>query len=377
MILGGVFFLEIRNIQPKKVLIIAALIVVAFIFGVTLSQSVKNSTAQENYQHAVKNTYQSVADVKYILQNIADNLNIQNSDQNNFLQALENSKEILANENKNLNQLEVPAEYSDVHKKIIDCLKTEYNLLDRLKENFAIQNEYEAAENFVKSKELFTNLKEQSAFLMVKGIDFEEVFDLSAVSEKLEKYFSAKKQARYEKDQKEQEEREKAAAAERERIEREKQKKFHKTLTMTAEEFRNFYNQNASALPEGDKIKITGVQSDFIPFDKSYVYIFYNKSGFDLVETSYENRVDGFLIANRTSASNYSGNFFWTMLVAAHTLCNENFISNVEDLKEIKQVIVMLMNRINKNNTEVSTYYNGKKFTFCKSSDESLFIVGN
>ena len=267
MILGGVFFLEIRNIQPKKVLIIAALIVVAFIFGVTLSQSVKNSTAQENYQHAVKNTYQSVADVKYILQNIADNLNIQNSDQNNFLQALENSKEILANENKNLNQLEVPAEYSDVHKKIIDCLKTEYNLLDRLKENFAIQNEYEAAENFVKSKELFTNLKEQSAFLMVKGIDFEEVFDLSAVSEKLEKYFSAKKQARYEKDQKEQEEREKAAAAERERIEREKQKNLAKTLNVTPEEFQQRFNENL--------LNLVDTQEDY---EKYKIFTFNNES---------------------------------------------------------------------------------------------------
>ena len=97
--------MESKNFKPKKVLIVAGLIAVAFIFGVALSQSAKNSTAQENYQHAVKNTYQSVADVKYILQNIADNLNIQNADQNNFLQALENSKEILANENKILNFL--------------------------------------------------------------------------------------------------------------------------------------------------------------------------------------------------------------------------------------------------------------------------------
>ena len=359
-------FLETKNIVA----------IILSLLAITAAATYKYfDNAQENYSTTVTKTYLEVSGVKNDLTTSATNLSANGAE--NFIQTLNTSKEILSNEVKKLNAVEVPEKFSDDHRKVVECLKTEYNLIDRLKENLSIQNEYEAVDNFAKSKELFKNLKEQSTFLSVDRNNFDEVFELSAVGEKIENYLNGKKQLRYDKDQKEQAEREKAAAAERERIEREKQKKFHKTLTMTAEEFRNFYNQNASALPEGDKIKITGVQSDFIPFDKSYVYIFYNKSGFDLVETSYENRVDGFLIANRTSASNYSGNFFWTMLVAAHTLCNENFISNVEDLKEIKQVIVMLMNRINKNNTEVSTYYNGKKFTFCKSSDESLFIVGN
>ena len=367
--------MENKNFEPKKILTAVTLIAVAFIVILTLTNYVQNTTVQEKYSATVSKTYQTVADIKNGLDISASNLFANGAE--NFIQTLDTSKEILSNEVKKLNSAEVPEKFSDDHRKVVECLKTEYNLIDRLKENFSIQSEYEAADNFAKSKELFTSLKEQATFLNLDRNNFDEVFELSAVGEKIENYLNGKKQLRYDKDQKEQVEREKAAAAERERIEREKQKKFHKTLTMTAEEFKNFYNQNASALPEGDKIRITGVQSEFVPFDKSYVYIFYNKSGFDLVETSYENRVDGFLIANRTSASNYSGNFFWTMLVAAHTLCNENFISNVEDLKEIKQVIVMLMNRIDKNNTEVSTYYNGKKFTFCKSSDESLFIVGN
>lgn len=265
--------MDIKNFKSKKVLMVAGLIAVAFIFGVALSQSAKNSTTQENYQLAIKNTYQTVAGIKNNLPNAADNLSIQNSNQQNFLQILETSKEILSNENKKLNRLEVPAEYSDAHNKIIDCLRIEYNLLDRLKENFAIQNEYEAAENFSKSKELFTSLKEQSAFLMVKGIDFEEVFDLSAASDKLEKYFNAKRQSRYDKDQKEQAEREKAAAAERERIEREKQKalaeqqkNLSKALNVTPEEFQKRFNKNLLNLVDSDsdyeKYKIFSFNND-------------------------------------------------------------------------------------------------------------------
>ena len=199
-------FLETKNI----VAIILSLI------AITATASYKfYSTSQKDYSNAIIKNYQKVAEVKNNLKNAADNLNPNNADQNNFLQILETSKEILSNENKKLNQLEVPEKNSDAHKKIIDCLKTEYNLLDRLKENFSIQNEYEAADNFSKSKELFTNLKEQSAFLSVEGNNFEGIFELSAVSEKLEKYFNAKKQLRYDRDQKEQTEREKAAAEEK------------------------------------------------------------------------------------------------------------------------------------------------------------------
>jgi len=128
--------MENRNFQPKKVLIVAGFIAVAFIFEVALNQAVKNSTVQENYQHAIKNTYQTVAEVKNNLQNSAANLNAQNAEQNNFLQVLETSKEILSNENKKLNQIDVPEQYFDANKKILECLKTEYNLPDRLKENF-------------------------------------------------------------------------------------------------------------------------------------------------------------------------------------------------------------------------------------------------
>ena len=361
--------MESKNFKPKKVLIVAGLIAVAFIFGVALSQSAKNSTAQENYQNAVKNTYQSVADVKYILQNIADNLNIQNADQNNFLQALENSKEILANENKNLNQLEVPAEYSDVHKKIIDCLKTEYNLLDRLKENFAIQNEYEAAENFVKSKELFTNLKEQSAFLMVKGIDFEEVFDLSAVCDKLEKYFNAKKQSRYDKDQKEQAEREKAAAAERERIEREKalaerQKNLNQSLNITPAEFQKRFNENLLNLVDSD--------SDY---EKYKIFSFNNDSGIYSFKTKFIS-IDGIptdksssylqglsIMADIPKQENYITTFISMCALTAHS------VNGKKDIGETFKIIKTISTNAAKSSTgKYELTDNGLKYLLLGSS---------
>ena len=361
--------MESKNFKPKKVLIVAGLIAVAFIFGVALSQSAKNSTAQENYQHAVKNTYQSVADVKYILQNIADNLNIQNADQNNFLQALENSKEILANENKKLNQLEVPAEYSDADKKIIDCLKTEYNLLDRLKENFAIQNEYEAAENFARSKELFTNLEEQSAFLMVKGIDFEEVFDLSAVCDKLEKYFNAKKQSRYDKDQKEQAEREKAAAAERERIEREKalaekQKNLKQSLNITPAEFQKRFNENLLNLVDSD--------SDY---EKYKIFSFNNDSGIYSFKTKFIS-IDGIptdksssylqglsIMADIPKQENYITTFISMCALTAHS------VNGKKDIGETFKIIKTISTNAAKSSTgKYELTDNGLKYLLLGSS---------
>ena len=177
----------------------------------------------ENYFATLADTYQIVADIKNNLNYAADSLNVQNSEQTNFIQILEISEELLANEVKKLNAVEVPENFSEDNKKIIECLTNEYHLMNRLKENFSIRNEYEAADNFPKSKELITTLKERSAFLVVEKNDFDEIFELSAVGEKIEKFLNAKKQLRYDKDQKEQAEHEKAEAAERERIERERQ----------------------------------------------------------------------------------------------------------------------------------------------------------
>ena len=257
--------MEIRNIQPKKVLIIAGLIVAVFIFGVALSQSVKNSTVQENYSETIAKTYMEVSGVKNDLTISANNLSVNGAE--NFLQNLDASKEILSNEVKKLDSAEVPEKFSDNHRKILECLKTEYNLMNRLKENFSIQNEYEAADNFAKSKELFTSLKEQSAFLTAQGNNFEEVFELSAVCDKAEKYFNTKRQLRYEKDQKEQAEREKAAAAERERIEREKQKNLAKTLNVTPEEFQQRFNENL--------LNLVDTQEDY---EKYKIFTFNNES---------------------------------------------------------------------------------------------------
>ena len=197
-------FLETKNIVA----------IILSLLAITAAATYKYfDNAQENYSEKITKTYLEVSGVKKDLETSANNLSANGAE--NFIQTLNTSKEILSNEVKKLNAIEVPEKFLDDHKKVVECLKTEYNLLDRLKENFSIQNEYEAADNFSKSKELFTNLKEQAAFLSVDRNNFDEVFELSAVGEKIENYLNGKKQLRYDKDQKEQAEREKIAAAEK------------------------------------------------------------------------------------------------------------------------------------------------------------------
>lgn len=367
--------MEIKNVQSKKGLIVVGVIAVAFFFGLVLNQSIENSTSQENYSKKITKTYQLVAEVKNILQNAANNLNPHNADQQNFLQFLDASKEILANENKKLSALEVPEKNSDAHKKIIDCMKIEYNLMNRLRENFSIQNEYEAADNFQKSKELFTNLKEQSSFFIFEGNDFEETFDLSAVSEKLEKYFDAKKQLRYDKDQREQAEREKAAAAERERVEREKalaerQKNFHKTSLMTAEEFKNFYNKNASVLPQNSQIKIIDFQVKSADDGLGYQFTTNYKVGFVAFTENNSDKISKIMIGKEQSGESSLENYLNIMSLATHTFCNENFISTPDDITECTKVIQNLIkNALDSPSGDAETFYKGKKLTFINVTD--------
>lgn len=171
--------------------------------------------AKENYSNALTSAYQTVEVVKNNLTAGAENLNVQNAEQTNFIQTLKNSAENLSSEVKKMNTVEVPEKFLNDHRKVVESLKTEYSLIGRLEENFSIQNEYEAAEKFAESKDLIKKLKEDTTFLSVDGKDFDKNFELTAVGEKIEKYLNTKKQLRYDRDQKEQAEREKAAAAEK------------------------------------------------------------------------------------------------------------------------------------------------------------------
>ena len=174
-----------------------------------------SETSNQNFSATLKNTFQVIGGVKSDLSQAAENLSANDSENTsaNLKQIFDISKEKISAENAKLTNAEVPENFSASNQKILECLKIEYNLMDRLKENLSVQNEYEAADNFSKSKELFTNLKEQSALLNVDGNNFEEVFDLSSVCQKIENYFNAKKQLRYEKDSAEQAKKDAAAAA--------------------------------------------------------------------------------------------------------------------------------------------------------------------
>ena len=205
--------------EKNKVLIaILALLAISSAVGYQYFKGEKN-----NYFEVIKETYQAVAEIQSDLSVSAGNLSASDAGTvENFIGKLNSSKDILLEKNNSFGNINVPGKFEDDNKKLLECLKTEYNLINRWKESVAITNEYEAAENFTKSKELVLGLKEKSAMLNIEGNNFENIFDLSATYGKIEKYLNVQKQLRYDKDTKEQAEREAAAAAERERIEREK-----------------------------------------------------------------------------------------------------------------------------------------------------------
>ena len=161
-----------------------------------------SETSNQNFSATLKNTFQVIGGVKSDLSQAAENLSANDSENTsaNLKQIFDISKEKISAENAKLTTAEVPENFSASNQKILECLKIEYNLMDRLKENLSVQNEYEAADNFSKSKELFTNLKEQSALLNVDGNNFEEVFDLSTVCQKIENYLNTRKQLRFDRD---------------------------------------------------------------------------------------------------------------------------------------------------------------------------------
>lgn len=199
----------------------------AIMFGATIlifTACGGNDSAGQNYSATVAESYRTISALKGNLIQAAENLSVSDATgTEKFNQTLDAAKSKLAMENSNLTDSDVPEKFSDANKKILDCLKIEYNLIDRLKEILANTNEYDAAENLPKIKESITNLKEQSALLTVDGNDFEDAFELSAVYEKLDRYINAKKQMRYDKDTAEQAKRDAEAAqaaANRERSQR-------------------------------------------------------------------------------------------------------------------------------------------------------------
>lgn len=158
--------------------------------------------AKTNYSDEITDIYQAVSDIQSDLSVAAGNLSATDSEKTSedFIKKLNSSKESLMDKNKTLNNIDAPEKSSDDIKKLTECLKTEYNLMNRLKEILSIKNEYDAVDDFNKSKDLMIDLKEKSAMLSIEGNNFEDVFNLAAAYEKIEKYLTTRKQLRYDGD---------------------------------------------------------------------------------------------------------------------------------------------------------------------------------
>ena len=151
----------------KKFLPAVAIVLLATAF--VGQQYFKSSSG--NYSATISQVFQDTKDIKETLLQSADSLSVNDvsSTTANFIRHLDESKTNLTTDNGNLINAEVPDKFSDANKKILECLKTEYNLFDRLRDILSLQNEYEAVKSFNKSKDLMQELKEKSAMLSVEG----------------------------------------------------------------------------------------------------------------------------------------------------------------------------------------------------------------
>ena len=205
-------FLEVFCLEKTKIL--AAVLAVLAISSAVGYQFFKGKNT--NYLDAITETYQAAAEIQSDLSIAAGNLSSTDSASvETFTRKLNSAKDILLKKNKSFGEIDVPEKSAEDNKKLIECLKAEYNLMNRWKEAVSISNEYEATENLTKSKELMLELKEKSAMLSIEGNNFEDIFDLATAYEKVEKYLNTKKQLRYDKDQKDQAARDQAAEAEK------------------------------------------------------------------------------------------------------------------------------------------------------------------
>lgn len=242
---------------------VCLILIVAILLSFCFYKYFENS--QEKYLTALSNTYQTVNEIKHDLLASSESLSADEIETTtaNLKELLDNSKEKLANESNQLANANVPDKFRESNKTILECMKLEYNLLDRLKKVFEITNEYSAVEDFNKCQDTLTALKEKSALLKVNGNNFEESFDLFPVYEKINFYLKARVQLRYEKDMAEQAEREAVAAAERERIEREKNT-FYITYNFYPQSRIRFSNDNV-IMKIGQRLVIQLADDSVIP----------------------------------------------------------------------------------------------------------------
>ena len=184
----------------KNPIILAAILAV---FAIAASEGYLHFKGlQANYSEEITDAYHKMFDIKSNLTVAAGNLSATDSEKTSedFINQLNSAKEILLEKNKILSDIDVPEKFVDNNKKLLDCLKIEYNLINRLKEVISINNEYEAFEDFTKSKDLMIELKEKSVMLSIEGNDFEDILNFSSVYEKIEKYINTRKQVRYDGD---------------------------------------------------------------------------------------------------------------------------------------------------------------------------------
>lgn len=197
--------------MKNKIVPIVVVVFMSLLAGIFVIHQ-QFESKKNNYLASLNTAYLNIDGIKTELDKATGKLsaNSETDTTGDLINVLNNGTETLKTTNEMLSNIEIPdkEKYSDVNKKLLECLQMEYNLFERIKDTLGTTDEYSAKENQKHTKELMTNLKEQSAMLTVEGNDFGAAFDVSLYFEKIGSYLDAKAQLRYEKDDREQKERE-------------------------------------------------------------------------------------------------------------------------------------------------------------------------
>lgn len=210
----------------KRKLIFVVTIVAILLLSGLFAVNNHYKDMKNKYLNLISVAYQDVDKIKINIDSANEKLSAKSETDTtgDLIQKLNEGTKVIKNNSEILSRAEIPEKerYAEVNKKLLECLQIEYNLLERIKDNLSMNDEYAAVESQKKTKELVTALKEQSSLLNIEENNFSEAFDITLQYEKIGAYLTSRAQLRYEKDDREQKERERIEAEERARLEREK-----------------------------------------------------------------------------------------------------------------------------------------------------------
>ena len=142
--------------MKRKLIFGVTIVVIVSLFGLFALNHHYNEM-KNNYLNLLSATYQDIDGIKTNIDNANKKLaaNSEIDTTGDLIKQMNEGTQVIKSNSEILSNIEIPEKekYSEVNKRLIECLQIEYNLLERIKENLAISNEYDAVENQKKTRE--------------------------------------------------------------------------------------------------------------------------------------------------------------------------------------------------------------------------------